>query len=230
VGHEIEKRVRAKYDRRKDSLDLDEFNDGSVRFSDFVAVPALGVLAVDDRSGDLHLGGRQAINRLRAVIRMVEGADASIVYEATPQEVSRALKSWKLTEFKFTIRPNNPRPVSRLAAALSDQLRKDFIGQMTGTAKPVPGENMKMSGDGFIAATSDLVEAGYGQQAIAGTTPDGLEAEIKKPRFDPDRDKNERVQGKPRQLRVYVESEDLSDEQVFKIASVSLVRFYGDED
>lgn len=230
VGHEIEERVRATYDPEQDKLDFDEIKDGSVRFSDFVAVPNLGVLAVDDRAGDLHLGGKQAINRFRAVIRMSKGADVAIVFDATPDEVRRALTSWKLTSFKFTIRPNNPRPVSRLAEALGDQLKKDFIGSMTGTAKPEPGDHMRMGDGGFINATTDLIDAGYGQSAVAGTTPDGLEAEIKKPRFDLDPDKNEKIQGKPRQLRIYIDSEDMTDEQVFATAAGSLIRFYSDAD
>jgi hypothetical protein len=198
VGVTIKQRLRAKYDRANDTIDLELINDGSVRFNDFIAVPSQGVLAVDDRGGELHLGGKQAINRFRSVIRTHEGADTSVVSEASPDEVRKALRNWSLTRFKFTIQPNNPRPVSRLAQALSDQFKRDGIGKLTGTAQPAEGATMKMNQTGFISAAAGLVEAGYGQMSVAGRTEEGIDAEIKKPRFDSDVLKNEKIQEKPR--------------------------------
>lgn len=227
VGVMIKERLRATYDNSKDRIELEVIKDGSIRFNDFVAVPSLGVLAVDDRTGELHLGGKGAINRFRSVVRSQnDDADVSVVFEATPAEVKKALSDWRLTQFKFTIQPNNPRPVSRLAQALSDQFKKDGIGKLTGTAQPAEGSHMKMGKDGFIEAANDLVEAGYGQVAVAGHTKDGLEAEIKKPRFDPDVEKNEKIQEKPRELRVFVDDEDMNDEEVARTAASALIKFH----
>lgn len=226
VGVITDQRLRAKYDRARDQIELELIRDGGVRFNDFVAVPAIGVLAVDDRTSELHLGGKQAINRFRSVIRSQEDADVSVVFDATPDEVRKALSNWSLTKVKFTIQPNNPRPVSRLAQNLSDQFKRDGIAKLTGSVVPAEGQTMRMDNQGFIAAASDLVEAGYGQLAVAGHTKDGLDAEIKKPRYDPDVFKNERIQEKPRELRVFVDDEDLDDDEVLRMAARALMRFH----
>jgi len=84
---------------------------------------------------------------------------------------------------------------------------------------------MRMHRDGFIAAASGLVDAGYGQMSVAGHTEEGLDAEIKKPRFDPDVEKNERIQEKPRELRVFIDAEDMDDDEVTQIAARALIRF-----
>jgi hypothetical protein len=229
VGVLIQKRLRAKYNKTRDEIDLELVSDGSVRFNDFISVPSLSVFAVDDRGGELHLGGKPAIGRFRSVIRSHEDADLNVIFEASPEEVRRALESWSLTRFKFTIQPSNPRPVPRLSAALSEQFKRDGIGKFTGPAQPAEGTLMHMDAEGFIAATAGLVEAGYGQMSVAGRTPDGLDAEIKKPRFVADVVKNEQIQEKPRQLRIFVDDEDMSEDQVTRTAARALLKFHEKE-
>jgi hypothetical protein len=230
VGVMVKQRLRAKYDQTRDRIDMELIDDGSIRYSDFVAIPSLSVLAVDDRSGDLHLGGKAAINRFRSVIRSQDDADTSVEFEATPDEVRRALRDWSLTRVKFTLQPNNPRPVARLSQALSDQFKRDGIGKLTGSVQPAEGTQMRMHREGFIAAAAGLADAGYGQLSVAGHTEDGLDAEIKKPRFDPDVVKNERIQEKPRELRVFIEADDLNDEQVYETVARALIRFHRREE
>ena len=180
VGVMIRQRLRAKYDEARDRIDLELIDDGSVRYSDFVAVPSLSVLAVDDRAGEMHLGGKAAINRLRSVIRSSDDADAHVEFEATPDEVRRALRDWSLTRVKFTLQPNNPRPVARLSQALSDQFKRDGIGKLTGSVQPAEGTPMRMHKEGFIAAAAGLAEAGYGQVSVAGHEEEGCAAEARK--------------------------------------------------
>ena len=231
VGVMICRRLRAKYDQAKDRIDLELIEDGSVRYSDFVAIPSLSVLAVDDRAGEMHLGGKQAINRFRSVIRSSNNADTHIEFEATPDEVRRALRDWSLSlRVKFTLQPSNPRPVSRLSQALSDQFKRDGIGKLTGSVQPAEGTQMRMHREGFIAAAAGLAEAGYGQLSVAGHTEDGLDAEIKKPRFDPDVVKNERIQEKPRELRIFIEAEGMNDEEVSQTVARALIRFHRREE
>jgi hypothetical protein len=230
VGVMIQQRLRAKYDRVKDQIAHELISDGSVRYNDFVAIPSLSVMAVDDRGGELHLGGKQAINRFRSVIFKHEDAEANIEFEASPEDVGKALRDWSLTRLKFTIQPNNPRPVTRLAQALSEQFKRDGIGKLTGTVQPAEGAQMRMHKDGFIAGAAGLVDAGYGQMSVAGHTKDGLDAEIKKPPFDPDVVKNERIQEKPRELRVFVDDEDLNEDEVTQMAAQALIKFHAAHD
>ena len=229
VGQVIETRVQATYDGRRDRLMLATIDDGGVRYSDFVAIPKLDVLAVDDRaSSELHLGGKQALNRLRSIMR-ADGAQLEVTREVSPDEVSKALETWDLQKYSFTVRPNNPRPVGKLAKRLSEQMKADGIGQYAGVAKPVDGQSMQKSNEGLIEATSELVEAGYGQQAMSGNTPNGIRAEIKKPRFDQDPERNDKAREKDRELRVFIESEDEDEEEIMKTTFDTLKEIYGND-
>lgn len=89
---------------------------------------------------------------------------------------------------------------------------------------------MQMNKDGFIAAATGLVDAGYGQLSVSGRTKEGLEAEIKKPRFDSDVVKNEKIQEQPRELRIFVDDEGLSDEKVAETAANALIKFHAAHD
>jgi hypothetical protein len=71
-----------------------------------------------------------------------------------------------------------------------------------------------------------LVEAGYGQIAVAGYTEDGLQAEIKKPRFDADVVKNEKIQAKPRELRIFIDDEDMKEDEIARTAASALIKFH----
>ena len=60
VGQEIGMRDAYQYDMGHDQLKLTSIDDPSIRYSDFISIPSLGVLAVDDRTGESHMGGRAA--------------------------------------------------------------------------------------------------------------------------------------------------------------------------
>ena len=98
AGYETDDAMRAHYDSGADEIDLVPTG-VSVRYADFVAVPKLGVMAVDDRVNDTLIGGKAGINRLRSVLRSRDDGDISVVSEATPDEVRKALQNWSLTQF-----------------------------------------------------------------------------------------------------------------------------------
>jgi hypothetical protein len=115
VGQTIGKRNTVKYNNRLDDLDRERVDDGSLRYADFVAVPDLGVMAVDDRVGDEYLGGAQAAHRFRSIFRQLDGADASVVPAAEYADIQKALETWTVTSFAFTVRPFNPHSPSDIA-------------------------------------------------------------------------------------------------------------------
>lgn len=226
VGQLQGQKFKPHYNQVKEKIEFNFVDDGSIRFSEFVAIPKLGVFAVDDRGGENHLGGKQAINRFKTIIRSEDGMDVDIFFEASRDEVQKALKSWSLTKFNFTIRPNNPRPVSRLAQQLSEQMKNDGIGRLNARAVPYSSGEMQMSDTGLIRAVTDLSEAGYGQYALAGYTEDGIRAEIKKPIYSEDRQKNETASDKPRELRVFINSDDIINAEIHSTVALSLIKFH----
>jgi hypothetical protein len=42
--------------------------------------------------------------------------------------------------------------------------------------------------------------------------------------------KNERIQEKPRELRVFIDAEDMNDEEVSQTVAGALIRFHGKEE
>lgn len=172
VGRRVGTRVTVQPDADGSTLELREVPDQGVHYSDFAAIPRLGVMAVDDRSGDPHLGGKPAIIRFQAIFEHLEGGSATIHLTTTNADVQRALGQWQLTEFSFVVRPANPHPPGDLSRALSEEYQKDGIGRERGTFRPLAGERMRPSEDGPIAAVKELAEDGYGQYSFKGVTPD----------------------------------------------------------
>ena len=227
IGQKINQRVAAEYDEEQDQLYLIGQDDSSLRYADFVAVPRLGVLAVDDRSGDYRLGGKSAIRRFQSVYRNLEDGRADIELNTLKEDVDRALENWELTEFTFVARPYNPHPPGDLSEALSEQFKADGIGLYRASAKPAEGRRMQPKDDGHIAAARELADAGYGQYSVAGYTGDGHRAKIKQPRFEEEVQKNMKRQEEPRELRVYIELEEELDERLFYLVGQVLINFYG---
>jgi hypothetical protein len=62
---------------------------------------------------------------------------------------------------------------------------------------------------------------------MKGYTEDGAEGQIKRPKFDMERQVNERRQAEPRDLRVVVDTEDARDRALFERVARALIGFYG---
>jgi len=165
VGNSIHARIRVTYDKKQDDLNrqLQADND-SIKYSDFVAVPSVGVFAVDDRSGEEFMGGSAAAHRFRALFRQIDEAEAVVTPAADHEDFQRALKRWKVTTFSFTIKPFNPHPPSDLAKKLGEELRKRQVKRAHGEWQAE--ENKGLKPDDEMKAIVDLAEAGYGQNEL----------------------------------------------------------------
>lgn len=78
IGQLVGQRLSVQYNIKEDDISRQYHKDDSLRYADFVAVPELGVLAVDDRLGETRLGGRAATNRFCSVFRQIDGGNAVI--------------------------------------------------------------------------------------------------------------------------------------------------------
>jgi hypothetical protein len=199
-----------------------------VRHTGFVALPGIGAIAVDDNISERSLGARSAVGRFRAVIEtLVDDSEVSFEFAGTPQEARRALATWTLDEFSFSVRPFNPHP-EKLGEIMHHLMVKDHVGSLRAVAVAGGGEQMRDSHHGLIAEAIGLTEAGYGQYGAVGTTADGLEASISKPKFSLDRAKNLKAQAENRTLKVYVEKAQ-NPEEVERSIVKALIDLYGKE-
>jgi hypothetical protein len=227
VGKKIGQRLTVEYDEEADRMQFATIDDTGIHYTDFVAIPSLGVMAVDDRTGSPHLGGKPAIGRFRSIFRHIEFGDVKVELTTTSADVDKALKTWGLQEFAFVVRPYNPHPPGDLSRRLSEQFVKDNIGTLRGKARPFEGQTMRPADDGQIAAVRELADDGYGQYAVKGVTADGHVAQIKQPQFDEQREKNRKRQAQPRELRVIIEHDGDGEDIIVENIINALRNFYG---
>ena len=229
VGTTNKVRIRVDYNKADDDIDRKLLADGGLRYSDFVAIPALGIMAVDDRSGEEFLGGSNAAHRFKSIFRhsgTTGDRDVQIVPAADYADVQNALKRWSITTFSFTIKPYNPHAPTALARELGERLKERQVKRAHGEWQAEQDKGLKPDDD--MSAIVELSEAGYGQIAIKGRTPKGQQVEIKKSAFSEDKDKNLKSLEKPRQMRILVDTEGLSDRKVQKIISAIITELHGD--
>jgi hypothetical protein len=225
VADQIGYRELTRYDKTKD----DEFSaleeTDEIRRTKFIAVPSLGALAVEDRISERTLGARSAVSRFIALCAKLAKADARVVYAGTSQDVQKALDTWDLERFTFTVRPFNP-TIRKPGDKLDELLKSDHVGVMQGVAFPSGEASMKDSHEGLIAETKGLTDHGYGQIGATGTTPEGFRAALSKPKFDMDKVKNKERQAANRTLKVYIPTGDsISEEEACVVKA--LIEMYG---
>ncbi|MGP9821338.1 hypothetical protein ACTZWW_15085 [Salinarimonas sp. NSM] len=226
VAQEVTGRSLATYDRERDAIrqrwDAGRF----IRWTSFISVPRLGVLAASDRSGDAHLSASAGIARFKTVMRMLQPElELDIIPAATQEEARRALTEWALEKFTFTVRPFNPHPRSP-GDKLSELFKRDGIGSLRGVAVPAADAKMHMTDGGYIEETVGLASAGYGQFGLEGSTPGGRKAALKKPQFSMERERNEKVQASPQQIRVFIEPHERFELE-YEEAAKALIEVYG---
>lgn len=226
VGYNIRTRREAQYNAARDEIDEHFAKANGIKYTRFVAVPALGVLAVNDQHTDTHLGGMPGISRFKSVVRSIKGTRVRIELAGTSEDILRAFRSWKVEQFLFSVRPFNPTR-RRLGAKLHDLMIKNGVGQLSGVAKPTAGHKILAPEDGIVGEAMGLSERGYGQVAVKGRTQQGREAAIGKPHFSPEKEKNMSRQAKPRLIKVYIDESGASERKRIGEVVKALVEFYG---
>jgi hypothetical protein len=225
VGYKVLVRTAVDYDDLTDALKINTFEGEGVRYEDFVAVPALGVMAISDRTGEQHIGARNAISRFQTVIRRgIPGAEAVVSLGVTDADVEAALKQWKVSEFSFTVRPFNPR-VRQQGRKVHEALVDEKAAMLRGTLRAEPGEGLKAAEGGFINEAVGLYRMGYGQIGFRGEMPDGQNAQLKKPEFSQDKAENLEVRESGTPLRVFISPQTNARKEVEELAK-ALIAFY----
>lgn len=227
VGFRPGHRTVTDYDSDTQEISYAVQSDSHIIYTTMIALPRLGVMAVNDRVNALNMGASAALSRTRSVFRQIE--EGAFSYWFMQQgDVANIVDRLDLTEYAYTVRRINPTPPSVLAAALDASMGLEGIGINRGVAKPLPGETMHAK-EGFIQATTDLAGAGYGVLGFKGRTENGHLAQIKKPPFSLDKKENLKQQEKEHPLRIFFEAETEDDNLIAGIVA-ELVRFYDHDD
>lgn len=223
MGHRPGVRRKTEYNAETDQLDRSKEHDGHTVFTDFIAVPRVNALAVDDRISDEYMGAKLVISRLRSAFQNVEDGHFQ-AWLLAAGDVTGVVETLALTEYSYSVRRFNPHTRSALAKRLSEAMAAEGIFTSRGVVRPAPGEVMK-AGEGLIAGTAGLADDGYGVVGFKGRTPAGHEAHIPKPSFSTEKENNLKQQAREQRLRVYFEREGYEDDLMPSIVA-ELVRFY----
>ena len=226
IGRRTDLRVGYQYDEANDQLEFVTIEDETVQYSDCVAIPRLGAMAVDARTAETHLGAKHAINRFRSVFRNISNGAVNIEFTTTAAQFARALNDWELKEVTFKIRPYNPLSSSDLSKQTSEAMKREGIATLRSVARPAPGGAEMRPVDGPIASAVALSNDGYGQVGVKGVTADGNLAQILRPHFEAEREKNKKIQAAPRELRMFIETDGDTDDESFKNVARALLTFY----
>lgn len=226
VAQHVNMRQRTKYDRDNDDVVDEAVETDEVRHTKIIALPTFGVLAVDDRLSERSLGGKSAISRFKSVFSTVSGGQARVEFAGTSTDLSRALETWALDKFTFSVRPFNP-TIRKPGAQLHEMMIADGIGEMRAIAKPKKGESMRDSHEGLITEAVGLTEHGYGQVALSGRTPGGRTATFGGVKFDQDKERNKKEQAKSRPLKIQIDEMSTVEEEEAEIVK-ALLEFFGD--
>ena len=206
VGHRIIQRVESRYDDDADEYDMVTVGANDTVFTSFVVLPRLSVLAVKDGHGN-RLSASSGMGRLRAIFASHSDSEFRYSRTADPDDIDRAIRSLRITEFSFDVRPFNPHPSS--PGEQLDRLMKEAgVGRFKGKAQPSPTKAMKAEDDGLLAEAIGLSRAGYGQFALKGQTPSGAKLSYSQPALDMDKERNAAAAERPRALKVSVPIDD----------------------
>jgi hypothetical protein len=230
VAQDVRFRERSRYDKRVDEITDETVETEEIRHTKFIAVPSLQVFAVDDSISERTLGAKSAVSRFSAIVEhLVPDSDVRVNFAGTSADAQKALETWKLDQFSFTVRPFNPTP-RKLGEQIHELMVKDHVGTLRAIATPIEGgQDMKDSHQGLIAEAKGLTEAGYGQYGATGTTPDGLRASLSKPKFTMDKEKNKQAQAQNSTLKVYIPKGSNVEEDEAAIVK-ALLDLYGSPD
>jgi hypothetical protein len=210
-------------DRKNQTVKFDFEDTDDCELARIIAIPRLGVLAVEDGTGDGRLGGWSALRRFERIVATYTDAMFEAEAAGTPQDLKRAIDTWEIEKFDFQARPFNPHP-SNPGQLLSDLLQRDGVGELRASAFPKEGAYIKPQEEGIVQEALGLAEKGYATYGARGRTRTGAEAIVKKPKFSRSRQENIDNLSGPQQLRVYVSAEREED-GVRKVVDV-LIDFF----
>jgi len=142
IAQDIRFREATRYDKRKDETKDETVETNEIRHTKFLGIPNLGVFAVEDAISERSLGARSAIGRFTQIIEIQrKDFEVRVTLAGTPADAQRALDTWTLDQFTFTVRPFNPTP-KKLGEQLHEYMVSDGIGSLRAVAKPGEAHDM----------------------------------------------------------------------------------------
>ena len=203
VGYQITERPEQQFDPQTEKIRMVMRDANDMRYTRGIIVPSIGASAFKDGSGN-QLAASGGAGRVKAIFETHSELEFRYEVTASKEDVAAAISNLSLVEMKFTVRPFNPHP-SNPGIELDKLLRTAKVGKLTATAKPADGGALSPDDGGLVSEAQGLVEKGYGQSGLTANTEDGATVRYKPRSFSGDKEKDQAVAEKPRQLHITVE-------------------------
>ena len=214
IAKHITTRQANVYDKKQDLLKKEEFSTDEYVIGSIYMVPAVGLLAVADRSTQENLNATTTASRFATIVKSIPNHTINITPASSYDFLQSALSSWDLEEFTYSACPFNP-SVSTPGDKIHSLIDQDNA-RIIGKAKPNKGKHLNYSDDGWIKEVTGLAEKGYGEYGATGTTQQGYHARIQK--SDP-------KASKPPKIKVYIPPKQTSEEHA-KAVAMTLLEIY----
>jgi hypothetical protein len=224
VGYQPGYRTKFGYNARTQKRTSDVVQDDNIRSAHIVAVPRLGCMAIEDRTGEHNINHSTAVRALRSIVSETLNEGDFSVLHLSDEDVRKILEEWELIQYDYSIRPLNPISVSDLADLRSEAMKIDNVAVDSGQLKPPAGDTMVSKG-GIVTQTQAVVDAGYGQSGARAITAEGNEARFPKPKFHMNKEKNFAEREKPRFLKILFDADEDGPDTDGIVKT--LVSFYG---
>lgn len=223
VGYKITDRLERRWNAAKDEYDRISVSADDLTYTSFVLIPRLGVVAARDGYAD-QLTASSGMGRLRSIVENVSEFWFRYSKSANPADVDRAMRTLRMTEFTFDVRPFNPHP-SVPGDKLDELMNQAGVGRFRGKAEPSSTKPMKADDEGLVAEAVGLSRAGYGQFSLKAETSSGAKLSYGKPPFQQDRQRSAAAAERPRILKVAVPYDDPDMTEHEHVVSVMLELF-----
>lgn len=223
VGYSITERLERRWDTEADEYNRVSVSADDLIFTSFVLIPRLSVVAVRDGHTD-QLSASAGMGRLRSIIENHSDYWFRYSKSANPDDVDHAMRTFRLTEFSFDVRPFNPHPAAP-GERLHELMIEAGVGRFRGKAEPSSTKPMSAEEEGLVAEAVGLSRKGYGQFSLKAETESGAKLTFGKPPFQQDRERSAAAAERPRMLKVAVPYDDPDMTEQEHVVSVMLELF-----
>lgn len=177
VGKHSTERAVTAYNEREDETKEVIVLDDDYPHAAFVCLPRLKVIVVADSQA---LPANSAIERLSRILAHRK----SVLFVAAPlrepYDLRVAIQKFNVFEVSFEIYPVNPH-TEDLGKKLDESRKLDHIKKLAGKATATPSSPLALEG-GLLTAIQQLQKSGHCKVGFRGTTDEGIEINVPKPR------------------------------------------------
>jgi hypothetical protein len=174
--HSTERAVTA-YDEREDETQELLVSDNDYPHAAFICLPRLKVIVVMDSQ---VLSADSAIGRLERILAHRKKVMFVAEPLREPYDLRVAIERFNVFEVSFEVYPVNPH-TEDLGKKLDESSKLDHIKKLAGKATATPRAPLVLEG-GLLTAIQQLQKSGHCKIGFRGTTDEGVEVHVPKPR------------------------------------------------